>query len=669
MEYFVSPDGAEGNDGSAASPWPLSRGIAELQPGDVLYLRGGTYVGRVLLQGKHAEPSNPIVIRSFPGEHATIDGAIDDFRVVPNTRWAGPGANDEYVSIDTYPHSESSGDRARGSFLERVPYTRLISYSRLEDLQADNQLFGPIPTGDALDGPEAVNPPDPHLPRRPWVYMGPGLFQEDSGEHAGRIHIRLSPTSNNVPGFPDYAGPSDPRQLPLAIWTSNQATLLVLECESVYLENLTVRYGTRTVRVEESTDIRFDHVTVLAGPYGVELGQECHGTTMTHCLVDGGLPAWYFRSDRKDGYNFLLNGVSTPNGLGETTVRALLRGTGSCTDTKIGYCEFVNGHDLLLFGTRLDFSRNWVSNLNDEALYAETVGITALRIFENVIEQSLSGISFASHEAPGNGVSVYRNLFDLRRPTAGIRRRPNENPADPLTPPLRQGQFFKSNPPDGPLDLFHNTILVKDQTIASSFSHFRMDPESKECHLTRRVFNNVLVAVNTVPGSELPISWLPNPNWPAAIAGNCYYRAGEFNDGNELLRHFKYRFPDVAGGTDVAGRAFSSLVELRGGNPPPPLPSDIFTHSRILHPPGFEVSSIAEDPRFRHFDPAHNGPSGDDFRLRWDSPARQHGVVLPDELRTLDDAPPHEAPDIGCFRLGSSPLAVGVDARRQFPQT
>jgi hypothetical protein len=165
---------------------------------------------------------------------------------------------------------------------------------------------------------------------------------------------------------------------------------------------------------------------------------------MTHCLLDGGMPPWYFRSDRKDGYNFLLNGVSTPNGLGESTVRALLRGTGSCKNTTIRHCEFVNGHDLVLFGTALAFSRNWVRNLNDEALYAESMGITDLRVLENVIEQSLSGFSFAAEGVPGNGAYVYRNLFDLRRPTAGIRPRPPGPGAE--VPPLRLGQFFKSNP-------------------------------------------------------------------------------------------------------------------------------------------------------------------------------------------------------------------------------
>jgi hypothetical protein len=210
--------------------------------------------------------------------------------------------------------------------------------------------------------------------------------------------------------------------------------------------------------------------------------------------------------------------------------------------------------------------------------------------------------------------------------------------------------------------------LVKDQTITSSFSHFRDAPPAPDaapnCRLTRRSFNNVFVAVNTIPEAELPIIWLPNPTGPSATAGNCYFRIGGFT-GGDLLRHFEYEFP----GEDdpVPGTGFLTLDELRGGAPPPPPPSTIFRHSRAVHPPGYEVFSIAENPLFQHFDPVPDGPSGDDFRLRWDSPARRRGVVLPDELRCLDGAPPSESPDIGCFRLGDMPLTVGVDGRKQFP--
>ena len=100
MDRVVSPDGAEGNDGSVANPWPLQKGLDEVQPGDVLYLRGGTYVGRVTLNGKLATPASPVVIRSFPEEHAVIDGTLEDFLEAPNAGWEGPFDHDEYISVE-----------------------------------------------------------------------------------------------------------------------------------------------------------------------------------------------------------------------------------------------------------------------------------------------------------------------------------------------------------------------------------------------------------------------------------------------------------------------------------------------------------------------------------------------------------------------------------------
>ena len=666
MEIVVSPDGVDTNEGSAASPWPLAKGIAELRdPGDVLSLRGGTYLTTMTLTDRKATAANPIVIRSFPGERAVLDGAtIDEFRVVPNDSWV-PLGNGEFRSRSTFPRTQN--DRARGSFLDRVPYTRLISYSRVQDLRTDNQLFGTLPPESTLPGFEPLVDQE----RRPWVYMGPGLFHAGPGgaellddvPGPGHIHIRMTPTTNGVPGFDDYTGPSDPRQVPLAIWTARIPTVKLVGCESVHITDLTIRHGTTAVRLEDCTDVRLDHVQMFAGPHGVDLAENCHKCMVTNCVVDGGLPTWFFRSDRKDGYRFTAGGTTFSNGLGETTVRALLEGHRSATQTTIRQCEFVNGHDLLLFGTDLEFSRNWVFNLNDDAIFTETRGITGARIFENVVEQCLTGINFATGVA-GNGVAVYRNLFDLRRATLGRRRPVDPNASAELKTPLRLGQLFKSDLPDGPLDLFHNTVVVKDQTGRASFTHLNdARPDKPKCpFMPRRSLNNVFVAVNTVVLGSKPISWLPNPLWPAATDGNCYFRTGAFPD-SELFRHFAYTFGDE----DVDGVGFQTLVELRGDGSPERPPSTIFRHSTIVRPPGFEASSIADDPLFHDVPALADSSPTDDFRLRPESPCRGTGVVLPPDLRVLDGAPPDERPDIGCFRADAPPLSVGVDGQRLFP--
>jgi hypothetical protein len=660
MEIVVSPDGVETNEGTAASPLPLQKGLDKLEhPGDVLSLRGGTYLATATLEKTNGTLGNPIVIRSFPGEHAVLDGAtLAEFRVAPNDNWE-PIGNGEFRSRATFERSED--DRARGSFLGPGPYTRLISYSRLQDLRANNQLFGELPPGSTLDGFTTLTGG-----KRPFVYMGPGLYHAgpngpdvlDADPGFGHIHIRMIPTTNNVPGFADYTGPSDPREIPLAIWTARTPTLKLSGCEFVHITDLTIRHGTKAVRLEKCTEVRFDHVTVLAGPHGVDIAENCDKCMLTNCVVDGGLPTWYFRSDRKNGYQFKVGDKTFSNGLGEGTLRALLEGHPSITNTTIRQCEFINGHDLLLFGTTMEFSRNWVFNLNDDAIFAETRGITDARIFENVVEQCLTGISF-SRGIAGNGVAVYRNLFDLRRPTAG-RRRPvdPEAPEDPDEPkdPLRFGQLFKSDLPDGPLDLFHNTVVIKHQVGRVAFKHLNdAQPGSPQCpFMPRRSFNNVFVALDAP--SEKPISWLPNPTWPAATDGNCYFRTGAFPEG-KLFEHFKYRFPGET--VDVPRADFPTLEALRA--------STIFDDSAILHPPGYEASSIAADPLFQDVPALEDSSPDDDFRLGPDGPCRGGGVVLPADLRVLDGASPDERPDIGCFRSDAPPLAVGVEGLRTYP--
>jgi len=74
--YFVSPSGTSGGDGSKARPWDLPTALAnaagKVQPGDTVWLRGGTYKGafRSQLRGTSTKP---VVVRQYPGERAIID--------------------------------------------------------------------------------------------------------------------------------------------------------------------------------------------------------------------------------------------------------------------------------------------------------------------------------------------------------------------------------------------------------------------------------------------------------------------------------------------------------------------------------------------------------------------------------------------------------------------
>jgi hypothetical protein len=78
-QFYVSPDGAPEGDGSLAHPWDFATALrqpAAVKPGSVIWMRGGVYgTGKTIFYSSLVgTPAAPIVVRQYPGEHATIDG-------------------------------------------------------------------------------------------------------------------------------------------------------------------------------------------------------------------------------------------------------------------------------------------------------------------------------------------------------------------------------------------------------------------------------------------------------------------------------------------------------------------------------------------------------------------------------------------------------------------
>lgn len=727
MEYIVSPSGDDNNPGTLNLPFrTINQGIGKLVAGDILSLRQGTYVETVTISQKIGAENDNIVIRSFPGEHACIDGSLPQFRALDDNCWRlasldDPKAHaDEYISTETFANAPNDPVN-RGVFLDYHPYTRLITYSNLNDFRSDNETFDLItdyPKPDLREGPAvmekcgeaegkqnpacllfqdgskykpglarvqcAADDPDPNCKqegdkkfkfvryRRPWVYMGPGLwFDRD----AHKLHIRFSHTHNNVPGLVDYVGETDPNKIRLAISSKLMITLCVLASEHVRFENLTIRFGGQeTIFLSGSRGVVFDHVRIRAGGYGVRMAAT--DTVFRHCEFDGGLPTWYFRTDRKAGYFFVADGEIVENSLGAGTLDVLLLGNPNDTGTHVHHCEFHDGHDIYLHGANLTFHHNWIYNLNDEGLFLDAGKTTDLQsyqmnIFQNVITKTQSAISFAGSHTKGNWY-IYRNLIDLRSPTAGFRPRSNGDQQV-----WRFGQAFKISGEDGPRDLFQNTFLVHAQNEQASYLHYRDTTKNQP----RRTFNNIFVAVNPDINSDKAITFVPSPSFPGPTDGNNYHRIGART--RPLFRFLEYCFKDDPP---------CPQVPIKPPPAPPPCPADptndrkcgagtfadlaalknslLFQQSKSQYTPGYEANSIEADPRFRRLGAEGVFHEADDLRLDKDnaSPAIRAGVVLPDDLRLMDPfAPTGDNPDIGCYPLGSCPLQVGVDSRRSFP--
>lgn len=76
--YYVAPDGDDGNPGTIAAPFATvqrAHDNAALQPGDVIYLRGGTYYPtQQTVFNKSGNAADYFVLSSYPGEVPVIDG-------------------------------------------------------------------------------------------------------------------------------------------------------------------------------------------------------------------------------------------------------------------------------------------------------------------------------------------------------------------------------------------------------------------------------------------------------------------------------------------------------------------------------------------------------------------------------------------------------------------
>ena len=83
-EWFVAPWGSDGASGSWDHPFASLRAAAEVaRPGDAIWLRGGVYdrvgVNAYYTFSLYGTAEAPIGIRSYPGEHAIIDGSAHPY--------------------------------------------------------------------------------------------------------------------------------------------------------------------------------------------------------------------------------------------------------------------------------------------------------------------------------------------------------------------------------------------------------------------------------------------------------------------------------------------------------------------------------------------------------------------------------------------------------------
>jgi hypothetical protein len=85
-QHFVAPDGKPTGAGTKESPWDIVSALEgghSIRPGDILWIRGGTYRNPDRKHSSQGWKVNlcgtekaPVFVRAYPGEHVTIDSGL-----------------------------------------------------------------------------------------------------------------------------------------------------------------------------------------------------------------------------------------------------------------------------------------------------------------------------------------------------------------------------------------------------------------------------------------------------------------------------------------------------------------------------------------------------------------------------------------------------------------
>ncbi len=208
--------GDDANAGTEAAPWrTLDHAIARMPSGGTLCLRGGVYYSHSVIRTS-ASREKPLIIRSWPGELAVLDGGEAEFASSPESAWEphADGVPGEFRSTKAYPLARTEGEQdgdgdvlAMGRFIDSMIPLHGARFHG--DLQSDNPWWNIS----SKSGGQS------------FVYCGPAVWQDGK---TGRIHCRLAHTKLPGLGADNYTGITDARKTPLCIATVAAGPALTL---------------------------------------------------------------------------------------------------------------------------------------------------------------------------------------------------------------------------------------------------------------------------------------------------------------------------------------------------------------------------------------------------------------------------------------------------------
>ena len=568
QSYYVAPDGDDGNAGTSASaPWKtLRHAIAQLHPGDVLFLRGGTFFESQIDIDVAGSAGAPITIRNFPGEHPVVDGSWPEFRTPGNQAWELVDAGKQiYRSVQRYPGAQE----VYGYLGAADGGWRLVPYASEQPFATDNQDYAE----------------DSEL-----YYIGPGVHWNETDE---RIYYRslLSRYQDAATAVPHEA---DPRLTELHVFPNGEVFQLGRECSYVVIEGLDIRNGNNALHFESGAH----HVTVrdcrlLGGRYHVLVRGGAHDLVFDGLTVADRFPDWVAWSDVKR---------PTTGSPGHLFQGAAIHLTDAVDGVEIMHSSFTglfDGIGAAQAPTNLRVHHN-VFDVRDDVLQLGSAGWSVEFDHNRVLRAHSGGPSWnGSGAAPPDKVGriyVHHNVIDTSVPQRFGRSDPRGLLDDEFQGP--KGDGFAAGRTFGchdksdvtgptPWKIYHNTaILTDDESHGGAGQAYRIPAfDSQHPH---EVFNNVFV--------QLGDQWL--------------LRDARAEDGSQIHDGNLYWAPHRSPGTDLlediwdgdASQDFATLADFRG--------SATWKTTQVHYPPGWERSGVEADPQLdQAFRPDPDGPA------------------------------------------------------------
>lgn len=144
--YYVATDGNDSNPGTIGSPFEtVTKGAGVLQPGDTLYVRGGTYY-QTAWAPSSGTAASPVTISGYPGETVVMDGVYTN----PSSSWGnlflveGSNAVVQNITIKrsnwvglalTGPYDQALGVNSQSNMENGIIVSGSASYSLVQGCQ------------------------------------------------------------------------------------------------------------------------------------------------------------------------------------------------------------------------------------------------------------------------------------------------------------------------------------------------------------------------------------------------------------------------------------------------------------------------------------------------------------------------------------------------------